>query len=84
MFDELEANGKCRSCGAPIRWVKTQASANMPLNLEPCEDGNIVIASNGEAIVVGTKPAYLRRPLPRYKSHFATCPNAAEHRRKRG
>lgn len=69
----------CRSCGAPVRWVKTEHAKAMPLDEEPTSDGNIVI-EQGIARVVG--PLFADgRPL--HKSHFATCPNAAQHRKGR-
>lgn len=69
---------QCRSCGADIVWAKTESGARMPLNASPTrgfqlQEGRFVEA--GQAPILG--------PLTTvYVSHFATCPNAAEHRRK--
>ena len=63
----------CRSCGAAIVWAKTTTGKSMPLDAEPVPDGNIVL-HEGVAYVTGTGDR---------KSHFATCPNAARHRRGR-
>jgi hypothetical protein len=69
----------CRSCGAPVKWVKTANGKNMPLDPESCEDGNIII--KGEtAFVMTAKEKANKKVGPRFKSHFATCPNAAGHR----
>jgi len=73
----------CRSCGAPIRWVKTRKKKNMPIDDEPVSDGRFVI--EGEDDESG-KPrvAWLDNRAAetytgeRYISHFKTCPNARE------
>lgn len=31
----LEADGKCRDCGEPVKWVKTQRGKKMPVNVFP-------------------------------------------------
>lgn len=73
----------CRSCGAPIRWARTRAGKAVPLDAEPADDGNVVLQEDGTARVL------TRRQMdgggvaaPRYTSHFATCPDAARHRRR--
>lgn len=81
----------CRSCGASILWVWTEAGKRMPLDAQPCEDGNIEIVGEreteqGSAPLVrylkeGEGDLCLLEPPPRYRSHFARCPHAAEHRR---
>lgn len=74
----------CSSCGAEISWVVSATSGvAMPLDAAPCADGNIVV-SGGKAHVLNRSLFAAEAPeTPRYKSHFATCPNAAKHRRKR-
>lgn len=69
----------CQSCGAPIFFAATGTGKRIPLDAEPTEDGNIVIL-DGEACVI-PKGTYLAGK-PQYRSHFATCPNAARHRRR--
>lgn len=66
----------CQSCGAAMRWVKTEAGKNMPLDPEPIRGGNVEMR-NGVAHVV--QPDDETR---RYVSHFSTCPNANGHRTK--
>jgi len=71
---------KCRSCGAEIKWIKTIAGKNMPVNPEAvsfddvdestvlvCEDGT-VMASHGVLVDEDGKDWFV--------SHFATCPEA--------
>lgn len=57
----------CRSCGAPIVWFRTAKGHRMPVDAGT------------------TKPtdAEHQLDLSRHVSHFATCPNANQHRRKR-
>lgn len=79
----------CRSCQAPILWVRTERGAKMPLDPEPAERATNPTA-RGLFVLRDTKSA--EGPLaiaitPRtfedeqaYTSHFATCPHAAQWR----
>lgn len=52
----------------------------MPVDIEPTDDGNIVLAN-----VDGTLTALVvseRDKRPHYRAHFATCPDAADWRRR--
>lgn len=73
---------RCQSCGAAIRWAKTTKGKPIPLDAEPCDDGNVVLEAN-VAIVLGPLERVQRGSETRYVAHFSTCPNAAEHRRAR-
>jgi hypothetical protein len=68
---------KC-DCGASIFFVKTVNDKRIPLDVGPAANGNIVLR-DGIA-------HYLKKDEqtsePRYVAHFATCPNAAQHRKK--
>jgi hypothetical protein len=73
----------CRSCGAPIVWATSQATGKpMPLDPDPAADGNLVLME-GEARVLttGERLRAQEAGTVRYKSHFATCPDATKHRR---
>lgn len=62
----------CNSCGAEIIWAKTPAGKDMPLDVK------------GETLWIvegGAGQPSTCRPVQVRKSHFATCPNAAQHRR---
>lgn len=84
--------GSCRSCHAPVVWVITAAGASMPLDPEPVVGGNIEYTGrtrrtrNGgmapEVSYVPTQGSLIPEDTPRYVSHFATCPNAQEHRKR--
>lgn len=71
---------KCRSCGASIIWAETAAGKRMPVDVEPSPAGNVALEPRP-----GLDPlATVNEPLfasSLRKSHFATCPNAASHRK---
>lgn len=75
---------KCGSCGAEIVWAKTAAGRKMPLDNTPHPAGRIDLGADGFATVLGAKRATEVQVEGRklYQSHFATCPNAAQHRRR--
>ena len=79
----------CRTCGAPVIWLHTLSGREMPLDAEPVADGNLVIVNTGQSRYVvpapkqAPEPDLFRAPELRYRSHFATCPHAKQHRRKR-
>lgn len=68
---------KCRSCGADIFWVKTTAGRWIPIDEQQTLEGNIDLDPETCEAKVG------RRGSGRYISHFATCPNAGKHRRRK-
>jgi len=59
----------CKSCGAKITWAKFISGKATPLDF-PGEK-RIVIDQDGIAHVYDT-----------FVSHFVTCPDAAQHRKK--
>lgn len=70
----------CRSCQAPVIWVRTEAGKAMPVDAEPVPNGNLLlVAEQGKVI------AYVREPdmlnTSRYVSHFVTCGQADVWRR---
>lgn len=72
---------KCRSCGAPGRWVRTQAGKLLLIDRDPVPDGNLVFVEPGTV-------RYLRaveEPAEdRFVAHFATCPDSASWRKRKG
>ena len=67
----------CRSCGAAIVWAKTSTGKTIPLDAAPSPRGNMILDEQGVALVVPTLSGF----GPWMISHFATCPNAAQHRK---
>ena len=60
---------KCRSCSAAIRWITMRSGKPMPVNAEKT------------VIVVADEKGEHGVTMTGHISHFATCPNAKEHRR---
>jgi hypothetical protein len=78
----------CKACDAPVDWVLTEARRRMPVDVEPCEDGNLVKThsirtTRGFMAVVRVLKAGEATGLTRYRAHFATCPQAGALRRTR-
>lgn len=75
----------CRSCHAEIRWEKTPAGKRMPLDQDPHPDGNVRLGLIGgekvALVLAGAELAAAQIAGPMYRTHFQTCPDAAEHRR---
>jgi hypothetical protein len=74
----------CRSCHAPVKWARTEAGKNMPLDVGA--DGELLVVPDGNVVVTGwAGPLRLVRVVAagegQHRSHFASCPNAKAHRR---
>jgi len=79
---------RCRSCNAPLLWALTEKGRRMPLDEEPYggpePSGLFVLRGRDQLVptaVAATPDAFPGEPL--FRSHFASCPNAASHRRRR-
>jgi hypothetical protein len=74
----------CKSCRAEVVWaLLAKSGAKIPLDAGVFPDGNIIIR-DGKAHVLGPDAlAALPPNTPRFRSHFVTCPNAAQHRKER-
>lgn len=68
----------CSSCKARILWGRTSKGQSMPVDAEPVGDGEWLL-ERGELVHHGNG-ASLFITL-RYRSHFATCPQADQHRK---
>lgn len=55
----------------------------MPIDAEPVDNGNITLTRDGCCIVHGGTMFDNPPAGRRYVSHFATCPNARSHRKKK-
>jgi hypothetical protein len=84
----MSGSSKCKSCDRPIVWCKMSSGKNMPLDPEPVADGNLVrMASveSGRAVFHAVVyRADKHEGFKRYRSHFVSCPQADQHRKRRG
>ena len=72
----------CARCKAPVMWAETERNGKpIPLDPEPVPDGNLGIRDDGRVYHVAQGQGVLDLGVPLYKTHFATCPDADEHRR---
>ena len=67
---------RCRSCDKPIVWMWSQNNKMMPVDPKPRDDVGEVPANKKPKTDGKFDPDYM-------VSHFATCPQADQHRRKR-
>ena len=70
----------CTTCGADVLFAVTTNGKRMPIDADPVPDGNLIV--NDGRVRVATE-ADLGRHGPRFRSHFASCKQAAQHRRAR-
>lgn len=77
----------CSTCGAPIRWCVTEKGAAMPVDVAPAKNGNLILRAVGSKTIAACVTPLLETPeeraAPHFLSHFATCPSADQHRRKK-
>jgi hypothetical protein len=80
----------CRSCHAPITWAVTEHGRSMPLDAKPVDLNELTSVAGlfalrdlgDEQVAIAATPDQLPGE-PLYRSHFATCPHADQHRRSR-
>jgi hypothetical protein len=85
----------CESCEARLLWAITWGGKRMPLDAEPVGDEQsapsqvFVLMKRGDDTPLALSLARLsdeamiaakKNGVSLYRSHFATCPNADEHR----
>jgi hypothetical protein len=75
------AEAHCSSCRAPMIWTVTENGRRMPVDAQKVIGGNINLAADPG----GGPPRsiYVGPNLGEYVSHFSTCPQSREFRRKR-
>jgi hypothetical protein len=75
----------CRSCRARIFWARTTTGKMMPIDPVQDENGLITLTrEEGQVAPLATVHGKDKPPpdsVPRYTSHFATCPAAGKHRK---
>jgi hypothetical protein len=78
---------RCRSCGAEIAWATTPGNSLIPLDAAPRDTGNLAVHRNPRGDLIARPLKAGEQPDAHEKpgiSHFATCSDAASHRRRRG
>ena len=69
-----------KSCGAPVFWCETENGKRIHNNLRRDTDGNVTIVGGNKGQKMPL--AVVGQPGEgTHTSHFATCPQAADHRR---
>ena len=80
---------KCKTCQAEIKWIKTEKNKTVPVNLQSIyivpnlEGKTIAVCCNGKVIKGDLAMKGTANAVEGYTSHFATCPQADQHRRRR-
>lgn len=71
--------GKCSTCEAKVWWVRTERNQRMPVDHKPVERGNLYFSGPGR-VAHATSLQRSQSGVPKYVSHFATCPDRKLHR----
>lgn len=75
----------CKGCGVQIQFgVHETTGKRIPIDTHAVDEGNIVWLDNGRTVHVLTADEKITDRRPRYLSHFVTCPDRAEFRRRKG
>ena len=78
---------RCKSCTAEVFWARTASGKLIPIDADPVEGGNVhIVTRRADGTPATVRVAIQDEPHPGYDtyvSHFATCPDAREHRSKR-
>lgn len=81
----MTETARCRSCGRPVRWATMPTGKLNPLDADPDPTGNIAahLDARGDlharVLKAGEEPEPHER---RGVSHFSSCPQADQHRRR--
>lgn len=72
---------RCRTCRAPIIWASSYGGARIPMDADP-NAGKFALHMDEHGTVHADMTEAPASGEPRYTSHFATCPDAEQHRRR--
>ena len=70
---------RCRSCGAPILWVRAERGKMMPLDAEPNPAGNIILIDG--IAHVRESDLFAITTQERWMPHWSYCPQATQWRK---
>lgn len=74
----------CKACGAALVWLRHVRTGQIaPIETTPSTDGNLVREGKGQYRIL-PKAERATHVGPRYKNHFATCPEAARFGQQKG
>lgn len=79
---------RCRSCNAEIKWIQMTTGKRMPVDAAPISYRIAVPGSTGAKTLITPEGKVVSAffdpgsKLIGYVSHFATCPNANQHRKR--
>ncbi len=78
------SQAQCSSCRAPVYWIVTASGAKMPVDCEPegCRRP-MLGASARDRIIHALQPDELPSVDGVGVSHFVTCPNRDQHRKRK-
>jgi hypothetical protein len=74
IFQDSRNHSACRSCGAPVEWAETATGKRMPFDPPIVTVPALMPAMIDGRVVEDVDPATV--------SHFATCPDAKDWRRR--
>lgn len=78
----------CKSCGAVIRWITMPSGKSMPVDYEPVtywekpKAKGKIVTPNGMIISCEFSGDLQKATGVGFIPHWATCPKAAEHKRR--
>ena len=79
----------CKSCGARITWIRMKSGKAMPCDAGAVPYRQVTAADAGGILTIVTADGNVVHGIRDecsnyigYTSHFATCPNAAAHRKR--
>lgn len=75
----------CRSCEAPIFWLKNDSTGKpAPIDVDPNPEGPVIITVEEKALtyhVLTDAELAAGVDVDRYTNHFQRCPFAAKHKK---
>lgn len=74
------STSKCRSCDASIVWMKTSTGKNIPVDTDTVDERDLeYVYDERNRFNDYRTPVFVPK---NHTAHFATCPDAAKHRRR--
>ena len=74
---------ECSSCHARVTWAWTEKGSRIPLDIEEVPGGNLMYVVGRPGGTPTVRYVQSEPDVLRLRSHFASCPNAKQHRKER-